>query len=112
MTGLQYLWRTPRPGRGRLAHTGGMAFSDDDVRAWVDLAARMYEITVPDELARRTQHAAANLMSASGFLDAPSEVMEMFDNFIEVGYAQALRDVEDGYYDDEIIEWRPDLAES
>lgn len=46
------------------------------------------------------------LMSGSGFLDAPTPVLEMFTQLLEAGYAQALRDVRDGKYDADLTAWR------
>jgi hypothetical protein len=58
------------------------------------------------------REASANLMSGSGFLDAPYEVLRMLTNAIEVGYAAALKAVEDGEYDDRIrYEWRAEMFE-
>ncbi|HEV7934911.1 MAG TPA: hypothetical protein VGP70_21695 [Actinomadura sp.] len=58
------------------------------------------------------REAAANLMSGSGFMDAPYDVLRMLTNAIEVGYAAALRAVEDGEYDDKIQnEWRAGMLE-
>jgi hypothetical protein len=86
-----------------------MAFSDD-VSAWTAAAASLHEHTVSDDLARDAGHSAAMLMSGSGFLDAPLEVLQMFTNLLDAGYAQALRDVRDGKYDLDITGWRPELA--
>lgn len=49
---------------------------------------------------RPAGEAAANLMSESGLLDAPSEVLRMLTDAIEVGYAAALTEVRDGLHDD------------
>ncbi|MER6811057.1 hypothetical protein ABT299_17425 [Spirillospora sp. NPDC000708] len=58
------------------------------------------------------REAAANLMSGTGFMDAPQELLEMLDKAIEVGYAAALRAVEDGEYDVQIKhEWRAGMLE-
>lgn len=66
----------------------------------------VYENAIDGELARTTGNAAANIMSASGFLDAPREILDMFTQLIESGYAHALRDVREGRYDVDIAAWR------
>ncbi|MEU8122190.1 hypothetical protein AB0C21_26085 [Spirillospora sp. NPDC049024] len=45
---------------------------------------------------RAAGEAAANLMSDSGLLYAPSEVLHMLREAMEIGYAAALNSVEDG----------------
>jgi hypothetical protein len=84
-----------------------MAYTDDDISRWTTAATSLHENTVSNEFARHARHAAVMLMSDSGFLDAPAEVTQMFTHLIEAGYAQALRDVCDGDYDD-IAELRPE----
>lgn len=83
-----------------------MAYTDADVAEWITAAATLHENTMTDELARDVRHAGAMLMSGSGFLDAPTPVLEMFTQLLEAGYAQALRDVRDGKYDADITAWR------
>lgn len=53
----------------------------------------------------------ASLWSALGYQDAPTDVLRMLVAATEVGYMTALRDVRDGDFDAEILEWRPDLAD-
>jgi hypothetical protein len=45
---------------------------------------------------REAAQAAANLWSGFGYLDAPTDVLRMFVQVIEVGYMTALNDVRDG----------------
>jgi hypothetical protein len=89
-----------------------MAYTDDDVSTWTTAASNLHELSVPDDLARDAEHAAAMLMSGSGFRDAPMEVLRMFSQLLEAGYAKALQDVRDGDYDLDLVEWRgPELAD-
>lgn len=83
-----------------------MPYTDAEVSSWVETARMIHENAVEDTIARATSNAAANIMSASGFLDARREILTMFDQLIEAGYAHALRDVRDGRYDTEIESWR------
>jgi hypothetical protein len=71
--------------------------------------ARQHRHDPGDE--RRAYDAVANLWSGYGYQDAPTEVIKMLVNAIEIGYMPALNDVRDGDLDDEIRMWRPDLAE-
>lgn len=45
---------------------------------------------------RAAGEVAANLMSGSGLLYAPSEILNMLREAMEIGYAAALKSVEDG----------------
>ncbi|WP_329244391.1 hypothetical protein OG417_47720 [Actinoallomurus sp. NBC_01490] len=87
-----------------------MAFTDD-ISGWIRATASLHKSTVSDEFARDAGRAAETLVDGSGLRDAPAEVMRMFTRLIEVGYAQALRDVRDGEYDDGIGE-RPEPGTS
>lgn len=80
---------------------------DGFVRAINDL----HMATVRGEDAQAASHAAANLHSGSGYLDAPMEMLEAFTRAIEIGYAAALHDVQDGHFDQEIRSGRPDMPE-
>jgi hypothetical protein len=84
--------------------------SEDDINDWVQAITTLHNTvaTEPgDEAAARD--AAANLWSGFGYQDAPGDVLRMFCHAIEIGYMTALRDVRDGDFDDQLIEWRPDL---
>lgn len=81
---------------------------DNFVRAVNDL----YAATVHDEDVRAASEAAANLASGSGYLNAPTELVEAFTRAIETGYAAALADVRQGDLDSKIEGWRPDLFTS
>ena len=43
-------------------------------------------------------------------LGAPNPVLQMMSRAVESGYAFALRDIRDGSYDREIVQWRPALG--
>ena len=45
-----------------------------------------------------------------GFLGAPHPVLQMMSRAVESGYAFALRDIREGSYDREIVQWRPALG--
>ncbi|MFJ2756136.1 hypothetical protein ACIO3S_11095 [Nocardioides sp. NPDC087217] len=81
---------------------------DNFVQAVHDL----YAATVHDEDVRTASEAAANLASGSGYLHAPTELIEAFTRAIEVGYAAALADIRRGDLDSVIEGWRPDLFQS
>lgn len=85
--------------------------SKEDLDALIQAVADLYESTVRNEDSRAAAEAAANLHSASGFLDASREVLDTFARAIEIGYAAALRDVRQGDFDEEIRGWRPGLLE-
>ncbi|MFI0352522.1 hypothetical protein [Actinomadura sp. 9N407] len=56
----------------------------------------LWEIEVDGSGHERTVgEAAANLMSGSGLLYVPSEVLHMLTQAIEIGYAAALKSAED-----------------
>jgi hypothetical protein len=61
---------------------------------------------------RVAREAVANLWSGFGYQDAPSAVTQLFLHALEAGYLTALRDVRDGDLDEQILEWRPELAEA
>ena len=95
------------------ADTGLMAYTDAEVDSWVDASILIYGNnvgTVSRDLEQLASEAAANMMSASGFREAPTAITQMFDRLIMAGYAQALNDVKTGTYDCEIPMWR-DLEE-
>jgi hypothetical protein len=61
---------------------------------------------------RQADHAAGMLLSGSMLQTvAPAKIMELVDRAIQVGYMAALKDVQRGILDDDILQWRPDLAE-
>ncbi|NGO76762.1 hypothetical protein G6045_13960 [Streptomyces sp. YC504] len=80
---------------------------DGLIRAVADL----HIATVDGKDERAASNAAANLISGSGYLYAPTEVLEAFSRAVEIGYAAALRAVRQGEHDEDIREWRPDLFE-
>lgn len=61
---------------------------------------------------RQADHAAGMLLSGSTLQAvAPGKILELVDRAIQVGYMAALKDVQNGTLDDDILQWRPDLAE-
>jgi hypothetical protein len=63
----------------------------------VEMIARLHDTVATnpgDE--REAAQAAASLWSGFGYLDAPTDVLRMFVQAIEVGYVTALNDVRDG----------------
>ncbi|GGU53460.1 hypothetical protein GCM10010211_17740 [Streptomyces albospinus] len=77
----------------------------------VEAVANFYAAT--DQVdARAASEAAANLCSGSGYVYAPTELVEAFTRAIEVGYAAALSAVRDGEFDEDIRGWRPQLFET
>jgi hypothetical protein len=87
--------------------------SGEDVEEWSRAMSALWGNEVDGTgHERAASEAAANLMSSSGLLYVPSEVLSMLTQAIEVGYANALRAVENGDYDGEIRHsWRTDLFE-
>ncbi len=53
------------------------------------------------------------LLSGSGVIGtrATGEMIGLIEQAVQLGYAAALKDVENGDLDDDILQWRPDLAE-
>jgi len=69
----------------------------------VEVASRGYE--------RQADHAAGMLLSGSALQAiAPGEILGLADRAIQVGYMAALKEIQSGMLDDDILEWRPDLA--
>ena len=67
------------------------------VDEWVEMIARLHDTVATDPGdEREAAQATANLWSAFGYLDAPTDVLRMFVQAIEVGYMTALNDVRDG----------------
>jgi hypothetical protein len=61
------------------------------------MIARLHDTVATDPGdEREAAQAAANLWSGFGYLDAPTDVLRMFAQVIEVGYMTALNDVRDG----------------
>lgn len=68
-----------------------------------EVASRGYE--------RQADHAAGMLLSGSALQAvAPGEIMGLVDRAIQVGYMTALKEIQSGMLDDDILEWRPDLT--
>ena len=89
-----------------------MSYSEYDVNQWSDAIASLHANTEHDPGdGRQAYEAIANIRSAYGYQDAPTEVIKMLVNACEVGYMAALNDLRDGDLDAQIQMWRPDLAE-
>jgi hypothetical protein len=70
----------------------------------MEVASRGYE--------RQADHAAGMLLSGSALQAvAPGEILDLVDRAIQVGYMAALKEIESGMLDDDILQWRPDLAQ-
>ena len=63
---------------------------------------------------RQARHASAILLSGSGIIStgATSEMIELVERALQIGYVAALKEVEGGDHDDDILQWRPDLSSS
>ena len=89
-----------------------MSYSRVDVDGWADAVATLHAANARDAGDERAaSEAMANLWSAFGYQGAPTDVLRMLVAATEVGYMTALRDVRDGDFDAEILEWRPDLGD-
>jgi hypothetical protein len=70
------------------------------------------EITDSGGHDRQADHAAGMLLSGSTLQSvAPGELYELIDRAIQIGYLAALKDIRSGTLDDDILRWRPNLAE-
>jgi hypothetical protein len=81
----------------------------------VELVGTMWQQEVADHThERQAGHAAAMLLSGSGIISthATSEMIELVERALQIGYIVALKEVEDGDHDDDILQWRPDLPGS
>ncbi|MFV2101873.1 hypothetical protein [Micromonospora sp. LOL_024] len=89
-----------------------MSYSERDVIGWSEAVTNLHGNTAQGAGdVRRAYEAMANVWSAYGYQDAPTEVLRMLIDATEVGYMVALNDIRNGDLDDEITMWRPDLAE-
>ncbi len=79
-----------------------MPYTDRDINEWMSTASLMYGNVPTDETFGPANEAAASLISGSGLLGAS----DLFDHLITVGYSQALQDVRNGEYDEQVQEWR------
>jgi len=60
---------------------------------------------------RHADHAAGMLLSGSELQAvAPAEILDIVNRAIQVGYMAALKAVQNGNLDDDILHWRPDLT--
>lgn len=85
----------------------------DTIDDWANAISTLYHglrADLSDE--RIAREAVASLWSGFGYQDAPPEVTQMFLHALEAGYLTALRDVRNGDLDEQILEWRPELAET
>lgn len=89
-----------------------MSYSEYDVDQWSEAIANLHANTEHDPGdGRQAYEAIANVWSAYGYQDAPTQVIKMLVNACEIGYMAALNDLRDGDLDAQIQMWRPDLAE-
>ncbi|MGL5824522.1 MAG: hypothetical protein ACRCYU_06765 [Nocardioides sp.] len=90
------------------------SYSEADLDGWAEAIDNLHAATA-DEPSDSTiaYEAMANRWSEFGYGDqhAPTEVVRMLIAATEAGYMAALSDIRGGNLDDEIQEWRPDLAE-
>lgn len=85
----------------------GMSISKYDVNDWAEAIANLHASTAHDPGDMRTAYdAVAMLWSGYGYQDAPTEVIKMLVNAIEIGYMVALNDIRRGRLDNEIGRWR------
>lgn len=89
-----------------------MSYSEYGVDQWSEAIANLHANTEHDPGdGRQAYEAIANVWSAYGYQDAPTEVIKMLVNACEIAYMAALDDLRDGDLDAQIQMWRPDLAE-
>lgn len=86
-------------------------YTEYEVDQWVDAITQLHVHEVHADIAREVGHEIGMLMSEYGFQGAPMHVLRMMSNAMEIGYARAIYDVQDGKYDRDIRNWRPELNE-
>lgn len=98
--------------RGASGHIlAGMSMSEYGVDGWTEAVGNLHASMAHDAGDMRTAYeAVADLWSEYGYQDVPTEVIRMLVNAIEIGYIAALNDIRDGDLDDEMGQWRPELA--
>ena len=77
----------------------------------VQIVDSMWEVEVASQgYERQADHAAGMLLSGSALQAvAPGEILGLVDRAIQVGYMAALKEIQSGMLDEDILEWRPDL---
>ena len=81
----------------------------------IELVGAMWEQEVTDHThERQARHASAMLLPGSGIIstNATSQMIELVERALQIGYIAALKEVEGGDHDDDIVRWRPDLSGS
>jgi len=89
--------------------------TDTGLSDCIELVGAMWELEVADHRhERQARHASAMLLSGSGIIstNATSEMIELVERALQIGYIAALKEVEGGDHDDDILQWRPDLSGS
>ncbi|MFZ3558473.1 hypothetical protein [Streptomyces sp. BH055] len=88
-------------------------YSQEEFEGAAQAISILHEETVSSSFARRAENAAADLCSGAGpeLLHIPTELHQLIDQALEIGYAAALKDVRAGKFDGDIPQWRPELVE-
>jgi hypothetical protein len=76
--------------------------SREEIDGWTGAVSQLHEASVAGGDAEVVRDAAARTWSEFGFQQAPAEVLTMLSQATEVGYARALRDLREGWLDDEV----------
>jgi hypothetical protein len=86
-------------------------FSAYEVDSWCEAIDQLHDYAMRHAYSRReVEYAVGRELSRWGFLGAPHPVLQMMSRAVESGYAFALRDIREGSYDREIVQWRPALG--
>ncbi len=86
-------------------------FSAYEVDSWCEAIDQLHDYAMRHAYSRReVEYAVGRELSRWGFLGAPNPVLQMMSRAVESGYAFALRDIREGSYDREIVQWRPALG--
>ena len=87
--------------------------TSEELDECIRIVDAMWDLEVTDRgHERHADHAAGMLLSGSALQAvAPGEILDIVNRAIQVGYMAALKDVQNGNLDDDILHWRPDLTE-
>jgi len=86
-------------------------FSAYEVDSWCEAIDQLHDYAMRHAYSRReVEYAVGWELSRWGYLGAPHPVLQMMSRAVESGYAFALRDIREGSYDREIVQWRPALG--
>lgn len=86
-------------------------YRDGDLDSWSYSVELLHGNSVASSDVRKVSEAVASMLSAFGDLNAPDAIVSLITQAIESGYGAALRDLRDGEFDDEIVEWRGPFLE-